>query len=44
MVEANPWESSSEYTVDLGAAEKSLKLFQSFRKIAYPGVIFTCSL
>ena len=39
-MEVNPWESSSEYTVDVGAAEKCLKLLQSFHKVPYPGVSF----
>ena len=43
-MEANPWESTSEYTVDLGAAEKCLKLFESFRKFSYPGVSFNIIL
>jgi len=37
-MENNPWESSTEYVVDVGAAEKCLKLFQTFHKIPYQNV------
>lgn len=43
MEAANPWESSTEYTVDVGAAEKCQKLIQSLHKgPVYPGVISRC--
>jgi hypothetical protein len=37
-MEANPWESSTDYTIDVGAAEKCLKVIQSFHKAPFPGV------